>query len=143
MTDRLVENGNHALVIEETNNIGELSEIFRSFTHITASSNDLMEEFIVNIARHRGLDFSVISYYRDFVAPSNLEGYSIVGMQPIPPEPEQREMMRPVYQNTSDHQLGSIIILAARPDVSDDRQEALLSESNKITSTRINYLRNL
>jgi len=140
VSDQLIHKGDHVLVLEETNNIADLSIILRSFADMSEDPDTDWQSALPNLV---GLDFVAVTLYTSFVSPSNLDGYSLVGLQPIPRHPELQRINAPIYLTLQDEELGHILLLATRNDNYMEKEKSLKETSDTFIHSRVRQLRNL
>ena len=138
--DNLLKGDGHVLVVEEITSTTTLHEMFVQMSYLIGDSSGLIEQLDDTLPNLTGLQFVALHYYKDFVSPSNFEGYAIVMMTEVPSHPS--EMMVELCERAADEDLGRIFLLAAKTK-DDEAALVLLRESDRIIKNRIATLKNL
>ena len=139
-SDNLIKGAGYVVVVEEVTSTATLYDMFVQMSYLINGSEELVRQLDEVLPHLTGLQFIALHYYKDFVSPSNFEGYAIVTLTEVPERPN--EIVAELCAQATDDELGRVFLLAA-PSGSTDAAPALLKEADRIIKSRVKLLRNL
>jgi hypothetical protein len=143
MSDRLIKRDNYLITLEETNKPSDLYQMFESVAPFIKLGKSHLQDLADALPSLTGLDFISMTYYQFFISPSNLVGYTLIGLQGFPDPDMLDEELIELYKQLDDSELSRTLIQASHDDESNWKLNNMTHEADLIIKARIAALRSL
>lgn len=141
MSDRIILRENYSIVVEEVTSTAILHDMFVQISDMIEDSNQLVTDLDRILPQLTGLQFVTLTYYNQFVSPSNFNGYALLALAIVPDE--VNDIIQELILQADDSALARIFLLAVRNTEDDTATKALQKEANYMIKNRLHVLRSL
>ena len=144
MTDRVIQKHGYDIIVEETNATSMLYAMIENVSTHIESGDSFLETLKEALPSLTGYDFVTLTYYKTYVSPSNLAGYVLIRLHPVPPSTASNlDELKNVFIQADDEELGQTLIITMLASSDTELFEQIKEEAENIIATRVQQLRAL